>query len=599
MMAAKLSEKMARLRPGAAARPRGRAGLAAHLLILVLVPLVPVVGAGAWAVGHAVQAYRSDFEARLQDSARALALAVESEIDTHVAAATALAGSPLAARADPAEFRDWAAEVGRSLGTWVVLSSLEPGLPQLVNTLLPPDVTPPRGGPVEAIERMTRLGQPVVADLFGGHASRRPIASVVAPVTKSGRDGVPPRAVGIILDPARFAQMLQAEGVEGGIAAIADGNGRVVARSRDHEQHVGSPAPSWYAMAQTAQQGVFRGETLDGAPALFGFRRLGGDSRWAVVVSAPLDAYNRSWQRPLIGLASGVAVALALGLLAARWLAARLLAPVSDLVQHARAVAASGGDVDVSARVAPASIAEFEELRTAIETSDGALRRRAEAERRAAIAAAESEARQAALMREVDHRAKNALAVVQAVIRLAPPDEPKRFAAAMETRVMALSRAHVLLAAKNWDGAGLREVAEAGLSAVPAAGDAVELDGPDLTIDPQAVQAVALVLHELAKIAIPAGAPPRDGKAWARLSWEVDREAAALDLEWRDSLHADQDSDGEAQGFGGRIVNALVKAQLGGIVSARPDQDGRVVSIRLPARRVMARQRNAVAGEAA
>jgi two-component sensor histidine kinase len=352
-------------------------------------------------------------------------------------------------------------------------------------------------------------------------------------------------------------------------------------------------------MAQTAQQGVFRGETLDGTPALFGFRRLGGDTRWAVVVSAPLDAYNRSWQRPLIGLASGVAVALALGLLAARWLAARLLAPVSDLVQHARAVAASGGDVEVSAPVAPASIAEFEELRTAIETSDGALRRRAETERRAAVAAAESEARQAALMREVDHRAKNALAVVQAVIRLAPPDEPKRFAAAMETRVMALSRAHVLLAAKGWDGAALREVAEAGLSAVPAAGDAVELDGPDITIDPQAVQAVALVLHELAKMGMPTGAPPRDGKPWARLSWEVNREAATLELEWRDSLHADQSGDDEAQGFGGRIVNALVKAQLGGIVSARPEQDGRVVSICLPAKRVMARPKGGVAGEAA
>src|SRR5215218_6887584 len=70
------------------------------------------------------------------------------------------------------------------------------------------------------------------------------------------------------------------------------------------------------------------------------------------------------------------------------------------------------------------------------------------------------EARRALLVREVDHRAKNTLAVVQSVLRLTPRDEPAAFAAAVEARVAALARAHSLLAEGGWSGADLRAVAE-------------------------------------------------------------------------------------------------------------------------------------------
>ena len=70
------------------------------------------------------------------------------------------------------------------------------------------------------------------------------------------------------------------------------------------------------------------------------------------------------------------------------------------------------------------------------------------------------EARRLLLVREVDHRAKNALAVVQSVLRLTPANDPRAFAAAVEARVAALARAHSLLAESGWSGADLRAVAE-------------------------------------------------------------------------------------------------------------------------------------------
>ncbi|WP_270939246.1 HWE histidine kinase domain-containing protein, partial [Falsiroseomonas oryzae] len=71
-----------------------------------------------------------------------------------------------------------------------------------------------------------------------------------------------------------------------------------------------------------------------------------------------------------------------------------------------------------------------------------------------------AEERQALLAREVDHRAKNALAVVQAAVRLTPKTDPAAFAQAIEGRVGALARAHTLLAADRWAAADLRTLLE-------------------------------------------------------------------------------------------------------------------------------------------
>ena len=67
----------------------------------------------------------------------------------------------------------------------------------------------------------------------------------------------------------------------------------------------------------------------------------------------------------------------------------------------------------------------------------------------------EAEERQSLLMREVDHRAKNALAVVQAVLRLTKAETAQEFGRAIEGRVAALARAQTLLTESRWMGADL------------------------------------------------------------------------------------------------------------------------------------------------
>src|SRR5262249_19506848 len=72
----------------------------------------------------------------------------------------------------------------------------------------------------------------------------------------------------------------------------------------------------------------------------------------------------------------------------------------------------------------------------------------------------DAEERQALLAREVDHRARNALALVQSIVRLTKADTIKSYIGAVDGRIGALSRAHTLLAQSRWQGASLAKLAD-------------------------------------------------------------------------------------------------------------------------------------------
>src|SRR5262249_37846084 len=69
-----------------------------------------------------------------------------------------------------------------------------------------------------------------------------------------------------------------------------------------------------------------------------------------------------------------------------------------------------------------------------------------------------AEERQTFLAREVDHRARNVLAVVQSMLRLTRAETTSAYVTAVEGRINALSRAHMLLSECRWQGAELRRL---------------------------------------------------------------------------------------------------------------------------------------------
>ena len=172
-----------------------------------------------------------------------------------------------------------------------------------------------------------------------------------------------------------------------------------------------------------------------------------------------------------------------------------------------------------------------------------------------------AEERQALLAREVDHRAKNALALVQSIVRLTRASSIPAYTTAVEGRIRALSRAHTVLALSRWQGADIRGLVDEELAPYRT-GDASKIvaSGPNVSLQPAAAQSLALALHELATNAAKYGALSSiSGRI--QVSWELN--AGALVLRWTETGGPPTQSPA-SPGFGTRIITASIEGQLGG-----------------------------------
>lgn len=197
-----------------------------------------------------------------------------------------------------------------------------------------------------------------------------------------------------------------------------------------------------------------------------------------------------------------------------------------------------------------------------------------------------AEARHNLLTREVDHRARNVLSVVQALVRVTTADTPQAFAKAVEARVAALSRAHTLLAKNRWEGADLRDLLAEELSPYGELGGPdgrLRAEGPPVEVGADATQAVGMVFHELATNAAKYGAlSAKGGRLLVRWSLEAD---GSLELAWLESGGPPVRPPSRS-GFGSLLLQANVKTQLGGSLSLDWSDPGLTCRIRLPAEHV-------------
>jgi PAS domain S-box-containing protein len=173
----------------------------------------------------------------------------------------------------------------------------------------------------------------------------------------------------------------------------------------------------------------------------------------------------------------------------------------------------------------------------------------------------EAEERQAILAREVDHRARNALAVVQSIVRLTKANSIENFKVALEGRLGALARAHVLLSEFRWQGAELKRLAEDELAPYRTGdADKIVASGPNVILQPAPAQTLALAIHELATNAAKYGAlSSSTGKV--HLTWDLD--PGGLELQWIES-GGPHVSAPATSGYGTRVVTTSVEGQLGG-----------------------------------
>ncbi|HEX4739175.1 MAG TPA: HWE histidine kinase domain-containing protein [Allosphingosinicella sp.] len=193
----------------------------------------------------------------------------------------------------------------------------------------------------------------------------------------------------------------------------------------------------------------------------------------------------------------------------------------------------------------------------------------------------EAERHQILLVRELNHRVKNTLAIVQALAFQSFQDLPEEVGDAFAGRLQALAMVHDILTASAWETAKLRELAAAVLHPYDDGGGRIAIAGEDVPLTPQFAVNLAIALNELATNAAKYGAL-RSPSGRVELGWTLaDGDPARLRIAWRERGGPPTEAPGR-EGFGTRLVKRLVAWELGGSVQLDFDEGGARCLIEAP-----------------
>jgi two-component sensor histidine kinase len=193
-----------------------------------------------------------------------------------------------------------------------------------------------------------------------------------------------------------------------------------------------------------------------------------------------------------------------------------------------------------------------------------------------------------ALLRELAHRSKNLLAVVEAIARqsmtntTSVEDYVERFVA----RVHALAHTQDLIADEDWHGVPMADLARRQLDALVGKGDRLDLVGPRVVLTPLATQNIGLALHELATNAIKYGALSI-GTGRVRLTWNLgDGHRPLLWMLWREE-NGPKVVSPVREGFGTTVLRHITPVAVGGTAQLSFDSSGVRYHLEVPATHVV------------
>jgi len=185
------------------------------------------------------------------------------------------------------------------------------------------------------------------------------------------------------------------------------------------------------------------------------------------------------------------------------------------------------------------------------------------------------------LMAELDHRVKNTLANIQALVTLSSrsAESLNSFVGGLNKRIQSMAKAHSLLTQSRWEGVSVDRLVREELQAYGLEPGVIMMNGVDAVLTPRSALSLSLALHELATNAGKFGAFSVPGGD-VDVSWQL-REDGGLGISWTEKGGPPVTAPAQL-GFGSSLIERALALETGGSAIIRYEPGGVVCDIVLP-----------------
>jgi len=414
-------------------------------------------------------------------------------------------------------------------------------------------------------EALRKDGKPHVTDVFFGKTSEKWVFNVIAPL--NDKQAPLARAVITTKDAEELLPIIRSSALAmGWVSLVVDGKSQVIVSSNDHLFKTGDDfeIPTGLKLEKlTGNAGVM---TLEGAdPQLFAYSHV-ANTDWMSVVFGPVKTaqapLSETWKALIIGSVMLIVFSVVV-----------LYFFTNYLRRGIQAIATMADDLAKGEIVSPATsrVKEIDLVSRAL--SDASFDR------------SEKDEKIVFIMRELAHRTKNLIAVVNSIIRQTGKNVETKdeLVKAVSARVIGLGHSIDLLTSKKWGGVPLQELIEKQLSTFGPVTKNITISGPGILLKAEAVQNLGMVLHELSTNAAKYGALSTE-KGRLTLTWEIIRhedDGDRFKLIWRESRVA-KIKKPAATGFGTQIIERHTAAVFNGKSDVKYGDDGLIWSLEAP-----------------
>jgi PAS domain S-box-containing protein len=195
-----------------------------------------------------------------------------------------------------------------------------------------------------------------------------------------------------------------------------------------------------------------------------------------------------------------------------------------------------------------------------------------------------AEEHQLLLMRELNHRTKNLLSVVQSIANQTASSSPTDFVERFSHRIQALAASQDLLVRSEWRGVEIEDLVRTQLAHfADLIGERIMIEGPPLRVTPSAAQSIGMALHELATNAGKYGSLSDDHGS-VSIDWRIDDNEFSIGWIEHDGPSV---KPPKRRGFGSTIISAVAEASVSGEVELNYESSGVMWRLRCAASKAL------------